>query len=151
VTTFYSLRFESPPAWWEKSPYLCPPGAEWPAYIPVQWVPFSSPPTTLRATVEGFEPAYMRGQPQLRGPGFHYRVFSRYRGNIVSTEVFPSNGRCTVTCLLSCYLAMGLCVTILMDGKGKERNVIFSLLSPRLGHVSLACKAGCSHGCEVAT
>jgi hypothetical protein len=38
-------------------------------------------------------------------------VFSRCRGN-VSTELFPSNGCCTVACLHSCCLAMGLHVTV---------------------------------------
>jgi hypothetical protein len=33
------------------------PGTRWPSYIPRHWVPFSSPPTTRRATVEVFEPA----------------------------------------------------------------------------------------------
>jgi hypothetical protein len=42
---------------------------------------------------------------------FNYCVFSRCRGNSVSTELFPSNGCCTVACLDSCYLAMDLHVT----------------------------------------
>jgi hypothetical protein len=37
--------------------YLYPPGTERPSYIPRYWLPFSSPPTTRRATVEVFEPA----------------------------------------------------------------------------------------------
>jgi hypothetical protein len=41
-------------------------------------------------------------------------VFFRCRGNNVSTELFPGNGCCTVACLHSCYLAMGLHVTILL-------------------------------------
>jgi hypothetical protein len=32
----------------------------------------------------------------------------------VSTELFPSNSYCTVACLHSCYLAVGLQVTILI-------------------------------------
>jgi hypothetical protein len=39
-----------------RSPYLYPPGTGWPGYIPRHRVPFSSPPTTLRATAEVFEP-----------------------------------------------------------------------------------------------
>jgi hypothetical protein len=38
---------------------------------------------------------------------FHYCVFSHCWGNNVSTELFPSNSWCTVTCLHSCYLAIG--------------------------------------------
>jgi hypothetical protein len=39
-------------------------------------------------------------------------VLSRCQEN-VSTELFPSNGCCAVACLHSCYLAVGLHVTIL--------------------------------------
>jgi hypothetical protein len=38
AATFYSLR----------SPYLYPPGREWPSYTPRHWVGFSSPLTTRR-------------------------------------------------------------------------------------------------------
>jgi hypothetical protein len=75
---------------------------------PRQWVPFSSPPTTRRVTVD------LVIQPQRRPHRkrlFHYCVFSRYRGN-VSTELLPSNGCCTIAYLHSCYLAMGLHVTV---------------------------------------
>jgi hypothetical protein len=33
-------------------PYLYPPGTGWPSYTPRHWVPFPSPFTTRRATVE---------------------------------------------------------------------------------------------------
>jgi hypothetical protein len=36
--------------------YLYIPGTGWPSYTPRHWVPFSSPPTTRRATVEAFYP-----------------------------------------------------------------------------------------------
>jgi hypothetical protein len=56
VTIFYWLRFETFPIWRARSTYLYPPGTRWPSYNPRHWVPFSSPPTTRRATVEVFEP-----------------------------------------------------------------------------------------------
>jgi hypothetical protein len=43
---------------------------------------------------------------------FYYCMFSHCWGNNVFTDLFPSNSCCTVTCLHSCYLAMGLHVTI---------------------------------------
>jgi hypothetical protein len=43
---------------------------------------------------------------------FHYCVFSSFRGNNVSTELFRSNSCCTVAYLHTCYLAMGMQVTI---------------------------------------
>jgi hypothetical protein len=54
-------RFEIPPTWRTRSPYLYSPGTGWPGYTHRNWVPFSSFPTTRRATVEviyrlGYEP-----------------------------------------------------------------------------------------------
>jgi hypothetical protein len=46
----------------DRSPYLYPPGTWWASYTPRQCVPFSSPPTTLKATVEVFEPASTRAR-----------------------------------------------------------------------------------------
>jgi hypothetical protein len=52
MNTFYSLRFETPPT--------CTAGTGWPGCTPRHWVPFSSPPTTRRATVKVFDPASTR-------------------------------------------------------------------------------------------
>jgi hypothetical protein len=41
MTTFYCLRFETPPTRNIRSPYLYPPGAGWPGYTPRHWVPYS--------------------------------------------------------------------------------------------------------------
>lgn len=41
-----------------------------------------------------------------------YCVFCRCHGNTVYRELFPSNGCCISACLHSCYLGMGLRVTI---------------------------------------
>jgi hypothetical protein len=60
MTIFYCLRFKTPPTWRSKPPYLYTPGTEWPIYTPRHWVPFSSPLTTRRATVEAFEPVSTR-------------------------------------------------------------------------------------------
>jgi hypothetical protein len=57
MTVFYYLRFKTPPTWRASSPYLYPPGTEWPSYTPRHLVPFSSPPTTRRAMMEVFESA----------------------------------------------------------------------------------------------
>jgi hypothetical protein len=45
------------PTWRAMFPCLYPPGTGWPGYSPRHWVPFTSPPTTRRATVEVFDPA----------------------------------------------------------------------------------------------
>jgi hypothetical protein len=57
VAMFYCLRFETPPTWRARSPYLYPPGRGCSGYTPRHRVPFSSPPTTSRATVEVCDPA----------------------------------------------------------------------------------------------
>jgi hypothetical protein len=49
------------PSWRARSSYVYPPGTGWPRYTPRHWVPFSSPPTTCRATVEVFDPTFTRG------------------------------------------------------------------------------------------
>jgi hypothetical protein len=65
LPTFYSLRFETPPTCRARSPYLYSPGTGWPSHNPRHWVPFSSPPTTRRATVEVFESASTRDELSL--------------------------------------------------------------------------------------
>jgi hypothetical protein len=56
MTIFYCLRFETPPTWRAKSPYLYLLGTGWPGYTPRHWVPFSWFPTTRRAMVEVWDP-----------------------------------------------------------------------------------------------
>jgi hypothetical protein len=54
ITVFYCLRFEIPPTWRARSPYLYPQGTG----CPRTGFPFRPP---RRATVEVFKPASMRG------------------------------------------------------------------------------------------
>jgi hypothetical protein len=42
MTTFYCLRFETPPTWRARSLYIYPPRSEWLGYTSRHWVPFSS-------------------------------------------------------------------------------------------------------------
>jgi hypothetical protein len=49
---FIAPILKAPPTWRTRSPYLCPPETGWPRYTPGHWVPFPSPLTTRRATVE---------------------------------------------------------------------------------------------------
>jgi hypothetical protein len=37
---FHCLRLGTPPAWRARSPYIYPPGIEWPSSAPRHWVPF---------------------------------------------------------------------------------------------------------------
>jgi hypothetical protein len=53
-------QIRAPATWKARLPYLYPPGTGWPSDTPRQWVPFSSPPTTRRATVEVFDTASTR-------------------------------------------------------------------------------------------
>jgi hypothetical protein len=54
------------PNWRARSQYLYPPGTGWPSYTPRHWVPFPSPLTTRKATVEIFEPASTRSNARVR-------------------------------------------------------------------------------------
>jgi hypothetical protein len=109
MTTFYCLRFETPPTWRARSLYLYPPGTVWPSYTPRHWVPFSSPPTTCSARVGIFEPTSTRASTVLAlvvllrtpvyGPSRKHR-FQQYgycymrircRGKVF-TEPLPRNG-----------------------------------------------------------
>jgi hypothetical protein len=38
VHTFYCFKFETPPTWRARSPFLYPPGTGWPSYTPRHWV-----------------------------------------------------------------------------------------------------------------
>jgi hypothetical protein len=53
---FIVPMLETTPTWSARSPHLYPPGTGWPRYTPGHWVPFLSPLTTRRATVEVFYP-----------------------------------------------------------------------------------------------
>jgi hypothetical protein len=72
-----------------------------------RWRYSTSPPhgePTVKLLVLVIEPR--RGPHKKRF--FHYCLFSRFQGNNASTELFPSKGCSTITCLHSSYLTMGL-------------------------------------------
>jgi hypothetical protein len=84
--SLYSLRFETPPTFRARSPYLYPPGTRWPSYTPKHWSPFSSPPTTRRATVEVFEPTSTRGLKHEVLETNIWKIVSYLTGNTAPTS-----------------------------------------------------------------
>jgi hypothetical protein len=57
MTIFYCLIFQTPPNLERQIPvFISPRNRVAQLYTPRHWVPFSSPPTARRATVEVFEP-----------------------------------------------------------------------------------------------
>jgi hypothetical protein len=58
MAIFFCLKLETFSTWRARSPYLYPPGTGWPGYTARHWVPFSSPPTTRKATVAVLDPAF---------------------------------------------------------------------------------------------
>jgi hypothetical protein len=52
MTAFYCLRFETPPIWRARSPYLYPPETKWPRYIPRHWVPVVIIQKYLNSSIE---------------------------------------------------------------------------------------------------
>jgi hypothetical protein len=58
---YFTVSSETPPTWRARSPYLYPPGTEWPSYTPWALGSLLSPLTTRRATVEVFKLASTLG------------------------------------------------------------------------------------------
>jgi hypothetical protein len=98
MTTFlYCLRFETPPTWRARSPYLYPPGTGWPDYTHSHWVPFSSPPTTCMATVEALYPASTRDNSCMNY--FFLRMnYASFQGPVQTADSTP----CLIVPLLFC-------------------------------------------------
>jgi hypothetical protein len=71
------------PTWRARSPEI-----RWPSYNPKQWVPFPSPPTTRRATMEVFEPASTRGSTTTRLPVYHQSVLLRDKPLDINDQSF---------------------------------------------------------------
>jgi hypothetical protein len=139
MTIFYCLRFETTPIWTVRSPYLYLPGRWWPSYTPRHLVPFSWPPTTqgyggdILTHLHAWALTDSRNwttSPRCTAPArirfFHYYVFSRYRGNNVSTEMFPGSGCCTVAYLHSCYLAVAPNHTSMTSSLNKLKNSLYN-------------------------
>jgi hypothetical protein len=124
MTIFYCLRLDTPSIWRIRSPYLCPLGTRWPSYTPRHRVPFSSPPTTLRVTVDVFEPVSTRGwtsnRSQSRSESYEYFMtgqatwgsrpgFVQLKPSNHSLYVISSLTRWRV-CLLWIFLAFCKCM-----------------------------------------
>jgi hypothetical protein len=60
-------------------------------------------------------------------------MFSRWRGNNVSTELFSSKGCCTVVYLHSCYLVMGLYVRRIILQNSTSRSFSITTKAQRKG------------------
>jgi hypothetical protein len=87
MTIFYYLKFETV-TWKARSPYLCPPVTGWPSYTSKHWVPFSSPPTTCRATVEVFEPTSTVPSSQKARSKSRYIAWGDLRENTASNSSY---------------------------------------------------------------
>jgi hypothetical protein len=126
---------ETPPTWRNRSPYLYPPGTGWPRYTPGHWVPFPSPLTTSRATVEVFYPASTRdslcfyqgttlakldGRVLWRGPHWKRRI----QHNLHCCMQFLSDGFGTVACLQSHCLSMAVSLVLYSRRYTSCNNII---------------------------
>jgi hypothetical protein len=67
MTIFHCLRFETPPTWRARSPYLYPAGTGWPSYTPRHGVLFSVNCTTRSGMIEVLESASTRGSTESQG------------------------------------------------------------------------------------
>jgi hypothetical protein len=78
------LRLKTLLTWRARPPCLYPPGTGWSDYIPRHWIPFPSPRTTRRITVELIDPASTRDfwfwrfiwtwSPLLPAPDWNHRA-----------------------------------------------------------------------------
>jgi hypothetical protein len=96
MTTFYCLRFKTPPTWRARSQYLYPPGTGCPSYTPRHWVPFSSPAKTRRATVEVFDPASIWV--------YKLRLNKNYKSSLYSSGTDRTGN---VSSIIACSLVAG--------------------------------------------
>jgi hypothetical protein len=127
MTTFYYLRFETPPTRGTGPCIYILRGQGGPVLPPRHWVPFSSPPTTRRAMVEVFEPASTRvstGQLNCLQDNsstrttsktllFYYRLRVRFRGNVF-TDLLLRNG-------LYNPVVLSLCACMLLSLPSNDR------------------------------
>jgi hypothetical protein len=78
-----------------------PTGTGWSSYNPRHWFPFSSPPTTRRATVEVFDPASTRAQPLYSGL-LKAQTGSPYIASARTQQRTPSPTILLVLCTFCC-------------------------------------------------
>jgi hypothetical protein len=113
MTTFYCLRFETPPTWRARSTYLYPPGKRWPGYSRRHRVPFSSP---RKATVEVFDPASTRVNISISSSNLCLNLSSDLFQSHFSTRIFYScivsltHITCPEHCILLDFITLILCV-----------------------------------------
>jgi hypothetical protein len=108
ATIFYSLRFETPPTWRVRSPYLYPQGTAWPSYTPRHWVPFS-----CLLWLTGLRWRYSNPPPSWRQ--LNHLWFSLYSlGTDHIETALPRNGRLfSLHCSgfqASCHSVLMLCL-----------------------------------------
>jgi hypothetical protein len=106
MSIFYCLRFETPPTWRAKSPYLYHPETGWPSYTPRQWVNFSPLPTTLNCQLLIKS---RHGSHRKHGSHCCRRMFTDpllRNGLLICCSLVPYAFYSAGTCLLSRYLAM---------------------------------------------
>jgi hypothetical protein len=83
-------------------PVFISPRTGWPGYTPKHWVPFSSPPTARRATVEVYDPTSTRVSHS------HSLFYSLYNFGKDQIEITTSNSVSIIVCL---FVAAETCLT----------------------------------------
>jgi hypothetical protein len=118
---------------------VLPPGPGFPfrhlLWLAGLWWRYADPPPHGHSTGRTTSPRCIAPVQTAQKTLFHYCVFSRCRGNNVSTELFPSNSCFAVTRLHNCYLAMDLHDTIFNTLRSTQPPIQWAL-----GSLSLAWK-----------
>jgi hypothetical protein len=91
---YFTLRFETPPTWRARSPYLYLPGTGWPRYTPRHCIPLSPPPPARRAKVKVFDPTSTRVTSNCRACNTSARTTQKTpfpNNSSIVTELFISS------------------------------------------------------------
>jgi hypothetical protein len=96
ITTYHCLRFDTPPTWRVRSPYLYLTGAWWSSYTSGHWVLFPSPRTAHGATLELFDPPPYEIDTNFQTPlGCNTSSWIWYKTQlIVVLQLFPWERAC---------------------------------------------------------
>jgi hypothetical protein len=96
---FTAIKFETPPTWKARSPYLHPLGTGWAGYTPRHWVPFPSPPTSSNSLEQLVSFIIPRPWRKQRFQKFIYCcAWSRCRGNMFVYSRYLATGLHATCC-----------------------------------------------------
>jgi hypothetical protein len=123
MTIFLLSQIRDLPTRRARSLYFYLPGTGWPGYTPSYWVPFSSPPTARRATVDLFDPASKRDQTVITSRHGPQRKHSSSIAALLRICCLAMG-----TCLPSCCPETALVYSPISRSLHRNRSTHYSML-----------------------